>query len=268
MNSLGRWVAFTCICVVSTGCVTDGAAPINLLSTEREIQLGAELAAEVEKEAKILEDAAIQAYINDIGSRLARVVPRQDVEYRFTVIDEPETINAFALPGGHMYIFTGLMKLCTNEAELASVMAHEIAHVAAHHHGEALTRQMGVSYLMSIALGENPAAAARLASQLLAVGFVNYYSREAEREADRLGMELLFRAGYKPEAMISFMERMMAAKDSGSVPGPLIFLSTHPATPARVSYLRDLALTYPLDQRMRAPLYQERYQEQALSRLN
>ena len=99
--------------LVMAGCMTLEGEPIqfNILSTQQEVELGAQLSAEVEKQEKISKDAALQAYVSEIGARLGSVATRQDVQYRFTVIDNPDTVNAFALPGGHMYLYTGLLKI-------------------------------------------------------------------------------------------------------------------------------------------------------------
>ncbi|MFO7976292.1 MAG: M48 family metallopeptidase [Candidatus Hydrogenedentota bacterium] len=253
----------------AAGCMTLEGQPyaINILSTPQEIQLGEKLATEVEKQEETLDDAELQAYVTAIGERLERVATRQDVPYRFTVIDNPDTVNAFALPGGPMYLYTGLLKMCENEAELASVMAHEMAHVAAHHHGEALTKQYGYSLLMQALLGEDPGTLAKMASDLLGAGVLSYYSRTNEREADALGMEFLFRAGYRPEAMVSFMQKLMAEEQRAGGGHPLPIFSSHPPTQERFLRLQNLLQKYPPAARQESPVYEERYQEKALSRL-
>lgn len=251
------------------GCVTtEGGEQFNMLSTQDEIALGDKVSQEIEKKEKVLNDPAIQAYVREIGARISNQSPRTDVPYKFTVIDNPKTVNAFALPGGHMYIYTGLMKLCANEAELASVMGHEIAHVAAHHHGESMTRQYGYSLIISLVLGDNPSANAQLMSQIMATLGESKFSRTQENEADRLGMDLLFRAGYKPDAMVTFMEKMGAAEKEGGKGGLLKFVSSHPPTPERIAALRAQEQQYPADMRASGQAYAERYWESVLKRLN
>lgn len=253
------------------GCETlDGPgffSGLNLLSTQEEIALGKQLAGEVEKQEKVLDDAAMQAYVRGIGDRLARVSTRTDVTYHFTVIDSPDTINAFALPGGHMYFYTGLLKLCENEAELAAVMAHEMGHVAARHHGESLTRLYGMEWLAGIILGDNPRAAAEVVAGFLGTGIAMHYSRAAEREADSLGAEFLFRAGYPPDAMVTFMEKLMAQEAQRGGGRPLPIFSSHPPTQERHMLLQNLMQRYPLEMRRNSPVYAERYREQVLSKL-
>lgn len=240
---------------------------LNLLSTGEEIRLGQQVAVEVEKQEKILEDPAMQQYISEIGVRLAQVAPRQDVPYGFKVIDAPDTVNAFALPGGFMYIYTGLMKICDNEAELAAVMAHEIAHVAARHHGEMMTRQIGMDVVSDIVLGKNPGAVASVARQLFTTGIAARYSRSQEREADSLGMDILYRAGYPPDAMISFMNKLLVIDQQRGGGRALPIFATHPSPEERVGLLQSLAQQYPLEARQNRPSHADRYQAQVLGRL-
>lgn len=252
------------------GCVTpaEGGQQFNILSTQEEIALGDKMAQQIETEEKVLNDASIQDYVGVIGERLARLSPRTDVPYKFTVIDNPETINAFALPGGHMYIYTGLLKLCDNEAQLASVMGHEIGHVAAKHHGESVTRQYGYSILMGIILGDKSSQGAQVLAQLVGTAGEMRFSRVQEHEADRLGMDLLWRAGYQPESMAAFMQKMQQIEqEKGGGRAPLPFFSSHPATADRITNLQNLALQYPADLRANSPTYTERYQEKVLGRL-
>ncbi|NUM53319.1 MAG: M48 family metalloprotease [Candidatus Hydrogenedentes bacterium] len=253
---------------LASGCVTpDPEHRLNLLSTEEEIQLGEKMSAEVEKSEKTLNNAAIQTYVRKIGERLADQSPRQDVPYAFTVIDNPEVVNAFALPGGHMYIYTGLMKICDNEAQLASVMAHEIGHVAAKHHGETLTRQMGYQVLADLILGPSSPQRQRALAQLATNAVAMHFSRDQEHESDRIGMDILFRAGYKPEAMVDFMRKMAQYEQEnggGRQPRFLQFFASHPATTDRIANLDALVQRYPLDLRNQSPTYFDRYKANVL----
>jgi beta-barrel assembly-enhancing protease len=235
--------------VFSTGCATTGpdGEPVrfNLLSTAQEVELGQQLSAEVEKKELVHSDSWLQQYVRDIGELLARQSVRQDVDYRFTVIDNPTTVNAFALPGGHMYVYTGLILLCESEAELAGVMAHEIGHVAGHHHGESLTRQMGAQMLVDVFLGPDAGASESQWAGLLNSVVQLRFSREQELESDRQGMRMMVQAGYNPVAMVQFMESMLQQEQQSGAARPLSFLSSHPATARRVEELRMLLQTYP-----------------------
>jgi len=266
-NSAIRVLALTTVCALtSAGCLTVTGEQLNLLTTEEEVRLGAKVADQVEEQHTLLRDAAIQNYVDEIGARLARFSPRQDVPYRFEVIDDPDTINAFALPGGRLYVYTGLMRLCENEAQLASVMAHEIAHVAAKHHGEELTRQYGLNLLTRLALGEEPSRSAQTIAQIARVLPSTRWSRGQEREADVIGMRILASAGYAPDAMVAFMYRMGAYSQAAGQPQPLAFLSSHPATNERVANLQAIASRYPPEVRD-APAYAQRYEQMVLRRL-
>lgn len=268
-------IAVMCVWIaVSSGCMTfDGMGDggflgrLNLLSTSEEIQLGQQFAAQIEAQEPVLEDAAMQSYVADIGRRLAAVAPRRDVPYSFKIIDAPDTVNAFALPGGYIYVYTGLMKICDNEAELAAVLAHEIAHVAAHHHGEMITRQIGMDLATDILLGDKPHAAAAIATQLFTTGISARYSRAQEREADTLGMDILYRGGYQPDAMITFMQKLLAYDRQHGGRRQLPIFATHPAPDERVQLLQALIQKYPPESRRNLPTNQERYQSQVLSRL-
>jgi len=218
---------------------------LNLMSTQDEVRLGQQVAAEVERQEPVLQNPEVQAHVRDIGERLAAVSPRRDVIYTFKVIDAPNTVNAFALPGGPIYVYTGLMDLCASDAELAAVLAHEIAHIAARHHGEMMTRQVGMQVISDVILGQNPHAAAQIASQLFAAGVSARYSRVQEREADSLGMDILYRAGYPPDAMISFMFRLMEYDRSLGGRRSLPIFATHPAPEERIQLLQELRRRYP-----------------------
>ena len=215
----------------------------------------------------MLQDPQLQAYIDQVGQRVAAVVERREVAYQFKVIDAPDTVNAFALPGGYMYLYTGLLRMMEDEAELASVMGHEIAHVSSKHHGEAMTRQYGMQLLSNIILGQEPAGAARVARDLALGGGMSYFSRENEREADTKGMQYMVRAGYQPDAMISFMHKMRAADQAAGQGRRLAFLSTHPATDARIQALSAQLQKYPVDLRQQNVRNAAEYQAQVLQRL-
>jgi len=251
-----------------SSCITlDGTRSFNLLSTQEEVTIGRGIADEIEAKEKVLDDPALQQYLNEIGQRLVAGVERRDVEYQFKVIDAPETVNAFALPGGFMYVYTGLMKFCDNEAELASVMAHEIAHVAAHHHGEALTRAYGIQLVSSIILGRNQAQAARIAGEFIGGMGMRYFSRQNEFEADAKGMEYLARAGYRPGAMVSFMQKLAQADQGGGGSRLITLFATHPPASERIARLAASEQQYPADLRLNGPVYADRFRERAISRI-
>jgi predicted Zn-dependent protease len=235
------------------GCTVNpatGQREIVLMSAQEEARAGAEAAKQVEQEMGLVRDAALAAYVQAVGSRLAALSPRRDVEYRFHVVNMPES-NAFALPGGYIYVSRGLLALSRSEDELANVLAHEIGHVAARHSAQRQTRAAGVgllSVLGTIAAGAlGGAGAAQTVAQLGQVagaGLIASYGRDQEREADRIGQQVAARAGYDPAAMSTFLSSLQRETELvlGRSPRPS-FLDSHPSTPERVANAASLAKT-------------------------
>jgi predicted Zn-dependent protease len=208
---------------------------VNLYSLEREIALGKQAAQEVEKTSKMISDPVVVEYVNRVGQNLVR---NSDAKVPFTikVIDSDE-INAFALPGGFFYVNSGLILRADEEAELAGVMSHEIAHVAARHGTKNATKGEIAQWatIPLILLGPAGWAGYGLYEGLnlaIPLGFLKF-SRDAEREADYLGLQYMYKAGYDPNAFVSFFEKIEAEerRHPGSI--PKVF-STHPPTPERV----------------------------------
>ncbi|BAW95551.1 peptidase, M48 family [[Synechococcus] sp. NIES-970] len=179
---------------------------------------------------KLYNNQRVVSYVNEIGQRLARESTRPSLNYRFFVVED-DSINAFATMGGYNYINTGLIKTATNEAELASVIGHEIAHIAAKHSLAQMRVQARNQGLLTAA-GLDSSQIVQL-GMAIAVDYPN--SRSDEMEADDLGFNMLTRAGYAPEAMVSFMRKLMDASGGRRPPG---FLSTHPATSDRIARLQ------------------------------
>ena len=181
--------------LTAAGCATNpvsGKTELMLVSTDREKQLGREEAQRVEQDMGLLPDPVLRRYVEAVGRRLAAHSPRRDVDYRFQVVDSPEP-NAFALPGGYVYVTRGLLVITNSEDELATVIGHEIGHVAARHSVQQVSRAAplaavtglgaAVTGLVSPSLGRAVAGAGGAASQFVLAPF----SREQEREADRVG---------------------------------------------------------------------------------
>ncbi len=207
---------------------------MNRYSIEKEIALGKALAQEVERTSKIVDDPVISEYVNRVGQNL---VKHSDAQVPFTikVIDSDE-INAFALPGGFFFVDTGLVLAAQNESELAGVMAHEIAHVAARHGTRQATRAEVANWasLPLIFLGGWAGYGIRQAASLaLPLGFLKF-SRGFEEEADYLGLQYMYATGYDPNGLVTFFERIQAKEKNK--PGSISkAFSTHPQTPDRIA---------------------------------
>ena len=206
----------------------------NWYSLERQIQMGKEFAQQVESTAKLVSDPTITEYVNRIGQNLVRNSDAQ-VPFTIKVIDSDE-VNAFALPGGFFYVDSGLILAADNEAELAGVMAHEIAHVAACHAARENTRGqlMNLASIPLIFVGGGIGYAIQNAAGLaLPLSFLKF-SRGFEVEADFLGLEYMYKAGYDPQAFTAFFEKVEALNKQK--PGTLAkAFSTHPQTPDRIA---------------------------------
>jgi len=213
--------------------------------TETEVRQGRMLAAEVDKEAKFIDDPIITEYVNRVGQN---IVLHSDAKIPFTikVIDSDE-VNAFALPGGFFYVNKGLILAADNEAELAGVMAHEIAHVCARHamENEAKMRALDYGLLAGMILGGGIIGNVlyNTGGMIEGMAFLKF-SRGAEEEADRLGIQYMWAAGYDPNAMATMFEKLEAKNKKK--PGTISKLfATHPAPPERRAAAISLAARFP-----------------------
>ena len=208
---------------------------VNFYSLEREIALGKSLAQEVERSSKLIDDPIVVEYVNRVGQNLVR---NSDARVPFTIkVIDSDVVNAFALPGGFFYVNSGLILRAQEEAELAGVMAHEISHVTARHGTKQATKGeiMQLATIPLIMLGPAGYAGYGIyeATQLAIPFSYLKFSRDSEREADYLGLQYMYKAGYDPNAYVTFFERIQA--DEKRQPGtiPKLF-STHPPTPERI----------------------------------
>ncbi len=212
----------------------DVSSGVNFYSLDREMALGRDLSKQVEATSKLVTDPMVTEYVNRIGQNLVR---NSDARVPFTIkVLDNEEVNAFALPGGFFYVDTGLILAADNEAELAAVMAHEIAHVAARH----ATKNMTKSEIWNLATiplmfvgGPAGYAIAEIASIAVPMTFLKF-SRDAEREADLLGLEYDYAAGYDPQAFVQFFEKLNADEKKKHSRLAKMF-STHPMNADRVT---------------------------------
>ena len=189
---------------LSTGCATNpatGETDIVLMSESREIKIGKEAHEELMEQGAAYPDEELQAYVNQIGQTLAITSDRPDIEYTFTIIND-ENINAFALPGGYIYINRGLMAYLDSEEELAAVLSHEIGHVTARHSVRQQTANSANSFLAQLAYVTTGSGDLAQASNMYGTSLVRGYGREHELEADGEGAEYLHNAGYDPNTLL------------------------------------------------------------------
>jgi len=221
-----------------SGCAVNKSAVggFNLISVAEEKQLGDKFAIEIEKQHKIVTDPQVQRYIDGVGKRLLTGVRKAEFPYTFQVVQD-DSINAFAIPGGHTYVNTGLIKAAESEAELAAVMAHEINHVVARHSTRQMTQQYGYTLITSLLLGSQ-GEISKLAADLFGKAGSMYYSREMESQADVLGVETMYKAGYNPQGMVTFFKKLAAAgeRDPGKIAK---FFSSHPETEQRINDIQQ-----------------------------
>ena len=207
------------------------------ISRQQEIQLGQEAKPQFEQEfGGIHPSDELQRYVQEVGSSLVARTDRPNLPWQFRVL-RSEQVNAFALPGGFIYITAGLLRQLDNEAQLAAVLSHEVGHVAHRHSVQQLQRAQivqGGSVLASVLGGERAGTAVQLGQMVAGLALMKY-SREQEREADLSGMRYMIRENYEPSAMVRVMEVLKQAGGGG----PPEFFSSHPAPDSRKQYLAE-----------------------------
>jgi beta-barrel assembly-enhancing protease len=234
-----RALALVCAMVTAAGCATPGIAKV-LVSDEQEAQLGAQVKQELDKQGtKYIQDPEILNYVHGVAKKIfvSADKDRPGVKWQVYVIDDPKQVNAFATPGGYLYVYTGLLMAADNEAQLAGVWGHESGHVVARHSAQQMVNTMGAQTVIEIALGQNPNQLAQLAATLAAKGALLAYSREEETEADEYGARYSAQAGYDPHGIIQFFEKLK--KMEGDQPAFAKYLSDHPATEDRITHLQQ-----------------------------
>lgn len=227
--------------ILMTGCAEapiTGRPQLMILPEDQEIRMGVVAYQEVVKRSRTYTDAQTNARVRDVGMRIARASGRNDYQWEFTVFDEPEAINAFCLPGGKVGVYTGILRITQNDAGLATVIAHEVAHAVARHGGERVSQgillQMGETALNTAIRNRDPGTMRIINAAFglgVDVGVILPFSREQESEADYMGLIYMAKAGYDPREAVSFWQRMKQAEKGGRIPE---FLSTHPAPEARI----------------------------------
>jgi len=217
--------------LIAVGCGSGGIG--GSISLDEEWQLGNQLAAQVEQQVQLVRDPQALAYIRMVGERIHAVTPLANRPFDFEIINN-STVNAFSLPGGHIYINTGLIAQADKVDMLAGVMAHEISHVVARHAIKQVQQQQEISIIGGILLGQNPSALAQIAAQVLAGGAMARFSRADEKQADDMGLDFMTRAGYDPHGMLEMFQKLLSMEQRGSS-AVAQFFQDHPGTQDRIN---------------------------------
>ena len=235
-----RFAYLTCVAIIAllhTSCsqINQNITSFNLYTPEEEMKIGYNISQQYEKQLSLVDDPEIVNYINEIGQRMVRVSKRNTIPFEFKVVDD-QAVNAFALPGGYCYVNTGLILFAETEAELASVIGHEIAHVVGEHSMKRLSKTRAINGVLQVGnilglilFGQETTENALMIADLASTGVLMNYSRGDELEADRLGIQQMHDAGFNPIGSQSFFKKL-SKKDGANTAG---FFSTHPATDDR-----------------------------------
>lgn len=232
-----RNVALATFLFIGPACATTGpggAKSLIFIGTGTEVSMGREAEKQVLSQSKVLADTAWQNYVSQVGHLLAAFSERKDVTYSFTILESDE-INAFALPGGPLFIYTGLLNLMDDESELAAVMGHEIGHVDGRHAVRQLQPVAGITALEALAFGDRSPAAQQALNLVLEIALTGY-GRSHELEADRFGVIYLQRAGYGPQGAIRMFNKL-ASQEKGERNVFEKLSATHPETKERITRL-------------------------------
>jgi beta-barrel assembly-enhancing protease len=221
--------------LASFSCATKGPnkGDFNLISMDQERAMGKQIDAEVRKEYKVIDDPQAVAYLTQLGTRILKGAPAKPADFTFHVVED-EAINAFAVPGGQVYVNTGLIQAASTESELAGVLGHEMGHVISRHGTEQLSKVYGLNIIGSLALGENPGILAGLAAQVGGTALMLKYGRDAERESDKLAVKYTYAGGIDPRGIVAFFEKLRKEEKGNAPPKLLAWLSTHPLTGDRI----------------------------------
>jgi beta-barrel assembly-enhancing protease len=250
------WVGVLALTGASTGVA--GCAP----TLQEEAQMGRQYAAQINQQLPIVQDAAVHRYINQLGNQVARVADDRGLQYTFYVVNS-DVVNAFAVPGGHIYINRGLIEQTDNLSELAGVLGHEVAHVVARHGVDQMVRmqraELGAN-LAYVLLGRPPGQLEQVGLQLGAGAYFASHSREAEREADDLAVGYMMQAGIDPNGIVTFFQKLMSERQRQ--PGRVEqWFSTHPLTEERITNTRAAVQAIPAAQRQNLTTNTREYQQ-------
>lgn len=235
MRAVRMAVILAVALVAAAGCATNavtGEREIRFISTADEVEMGKRIDAQLRTEYTVVTDTAQARRVAAIGEKVGRVSDRRDVEYHFALIDSGE-LNAFAAPGGFIYVTTELAALA-DDSELAAVMGHEVGHVAAGHSVQQLQRAVGYTVLRDLLLGSEGSEAASTAADIAFGSIIQTkFSRDDEYQSDDLGVKYSAKAGYDPYGMSRFFVKLKERQEAGVVDDALEILRSHPNTDKR-----------------------------------
>lgn len=241
--------------VAATGCSVFKIIPeaLFMMTPDQEVRFGAQVAQEVEKRVQLVNDVTVLDYVRDVGNRVVRASPHSDIPIRFFVVKD-DSINAFAIPGGNVYVNTGLLHAADDEAELASVMAHEVGHVVRRHGARQVSHTEGPTVVLQVITGDNAVRSAELMNSILSKGVMFNLSSQDEFEADSMSVRTLYNAGYDPQALDRLLNKLVQTYGER---GPTLKImeqfsryvpvstSSHPPTVERINRVESLARSLP-----------------------
>ena len=225
-----------------------------LVSDEQENAIGLQVASELGKEhVKYLADPQVNAYVSSITNRIFPLASkdRPGVKWEVKVIDDPKTVNAFAVPGGHLFVYSGLLLAAEDESEVAGVLAHETGHVVARHTARQMVDAFGLQAIASLATGQNPTLLEQITTKIAGTGVLLAHSRQSEREADEFGARYSSGAGFDPHGLATFFQKL--GKKEGSQPQIMAWISDHPLTPERIGNVNAYIAKHHLNGKERNP---------------
>ena len=231
-------------CMSTSYNVATGERETVFYSTDKEVRLGRKLARRLERKYKLLDDEQEQKRIDKIGQKIAIVSDRQDLQYYFAIIKDEE-INALALPGGYIFISSGLINATDSDDEIAAVLAHEVGHIAAYHSIKKMQGHFLYTFLKALTLTQKADQGFHRGGDFAYLSLMMQYSREFEKQADRLSVKYTKKAGFKPEAALTMMDKLEQI-DKKKPLRVYTYFKTHPPIAVRKAVIRE-AITGKLD---------------------
>lgn len=242
LNKAGIKIFSIVLCAFLSGCMTEYNLVTKeeesyIYSTDKEVAMGQAINRQIEAEYKPAADPLMQKRVEDIGKNIVAVCDRKDIMYHFMVLDENE-VNAVSAPGGYIYIFKGLIEKVDNDDQLAGVIAHEVGHIVARHSIKKLQASQGYSLLRVLLAASSASGDVGNAADLAFLDLMTGYAREDELLADQLAARYEKLAGYNPEGMIKFLEKLQEI-NKRKPPGPYNYFKTHPYVPDRIRTVKE-----------------------------